>query len=162
LSPPQEHKRACPDALKAGLGNQHQQTLMNFYILLADLVAVVHAAYVAFVVIGFALIIAGLLMRREWSQAFWFRAAHLIAIVFVCTEAVMGVVCPLTTLESRLRALGGETDYSRDFVGYWVDRLIFYDLPTWVFMFAYVALCVAVVTLFVFAPPRWPRSRSNA
>ena len=130
---------------------------MNFYILLADLVTVVHAAFVAFVVIGFALIIAGLVMRREWSRAFWFRAAHLVAIAFVCTEAVMGVVCPLTTLESRLRAFGGETGYSRDFVGYWVDRLIFYDLPTWVFMFAYVALGVAVMTLFVFAPPRWPR-----
>jgi hypothetical protein len=132
---------------------------MNFYILLADLVAVVHAAYVAFVVISFTLIIAGLTMRREWSQALWFRAAHLVAIAFVCAEAVMGVGCPLTTLESRLRAFGGETRYSRDFVGYWVDRLIFYDLPTWVFMFAYVALGLAVVTLFVLAPPRW---RSNA
>src|SRR5712692_1445747 len=66
---------------------------MNFYLSLADLVAVVHAAYVAFVVIGFALIIAGLVMRREWSMAFWFRAAHLVAIAFVCTEALMGVVC---------------------------------------------------------------------
>ena len=131
---------------------------MNFYILLADLVAVVHAAFVAFVVIGFTLIIADLMMRREWSQAFWFRAAHLVAIAFVCAEAVTGVVCPLTTLESRLRVFGGETRYSRDFVGYWVDRLIFYDLPTWVFMFAYVALGLAAVTLFVFAPPRW---RSN-
>jgi hypothetical protein len=55
---------------------------MNFYILLADLVAVVHAAFVAFVVIGFALIIAGRVMRREWSRAFWFRAAHLVAIRF--------------------------------------------------------------------------------
>jgi uncharacterized protein DUF2784 len=82
---------------------------MNFYILLADLVAVVHTAFVAFVVIGFALIIAGLVMRREWSRAFWLRVAHLVAIAFVCAEAVMGVVCPLTTLESRLRAFGGET-----------------------------------------------------
>jgi hypothetical protein len=56
-----------------------------------------------------------------------------------------------------LRVFGSETGYSREFVGYWVDRLIFYDLPTWVFMFAYVALGVAVVTLFVFGPPRWPR-----
>lgn len=135
---------------------------MNFYVLLADLVALVHAAYVAFVVIGFALIIAGLVMRREWARAFWFRAAHLVAIAFVYMEAVMGVVCPLTTLESRLRAFGGGAGYSRDFVGYWVDRFIFYDFPTWVFMFAYVALGLVVVALFVFAPPRWPRWRSNA
>jgi Flp pilus assembly protein protease CpaA len=55
---------------------------MNFCLLLADLVAVVHAAYTVFVVIGFALIIAGLVMRREWSRAFWFRAAHPVAIAF--------------------------------------------------------------------------------
>jgi hypothetical protein len=35
---------------------------MNRYLLLADVVAVFHAAYVAFVTIGFALIAAGIAM----------------------------------------------------------------------------------------------------
>ena len=49
---------------------------MNHYLLLADLVAVFHAAYVAFVTIGFVLIAIGIAMRWEWVRAFWFRAAH--------------------------------------------------------------------------------------
>jgi hypothetical protein len=50
------------------------------FLLLADGVAVVHAAYVAFVAIGFALIVAGLAMHWDWVRAFWFRVAHLGAI----------------------------------------------------------------------------------
>src|SRR5713101_6009461 len=96
---------------------------MNRYLLLADGVAVFHAAYVAFVTIGFALIAAGIAMRWEWVRAFWFRVAHLGAIAFVCAESLMGTACPLTTLEGQLRAMSGEASHSRDFVGYWVDRL---------------------------------------
>jgi len=100
-------------------------------------VAVFHAAYVAFVTIGFALIAAGIVMRWEWVRAFWFRVAHVGAIAFVCAESLMGTACPLTTLEGQLRAMSGEASHSRDFVGYWVDRLIYYDFPPWVFMVAY-------------------------
>jgi hypothetical protein len=43
---------------------------MNRYLLLADGVAVFHAAYVAFVTIGFALIASGIAMRWKWVRAF--------------------------------------------------------------------------------------------
>jgi hypothetical protein len=126
------------------------------FALLADGVAVFHGAYVAFVAIGFALIAAGIAMRWEWVRAFWFRVAHLGAIVFVCAESLMGMACPLTTLEGRLRAIGGEASRSRDFIGYWVDRLIYYDLPSWVFMAAYAVFALLVAIVFILAPPRWP------
>jgi hypothetical protein len=129
---------------------------MNRYLLLADGVAVVHAAYVAFVAFGFALIAAGLAMHWEWVRAFWFRVVHPSAIVFVCAESLMGSACPLTTLEGRLLAIGGEASYSRDFAGYWVDRLIYYDFPTWVFMVAYTVFGMSVAIVFILAPPRWP------
>ena len=41
---------------------------MNSYLLLADGVAVFHAAYVGFVTIGLALIAAGIAMRWEWYE----------------------------------------------------------------------------------------------
>jgi uncharacterized protein DUF2784 len=66
---------------------------MNRYLLLADAVAVLHAAYVALVTIGYALIVIGIAMRREWVRAFWFRAAHLGAIALVCAESLMGAAC---------------------------------------------------------------------
>jgi hypothetical protein len=135
---------------------------MNRYLLLADGVAVFHAAYVAFVAIGFALIAAGLAMHWEWVRAFWFRVTHLGAITFVCAESLTGSACPLTTLESRLRAIGGEASYSRDFAGYWVDRLIYYDFPTWVFMVAYAVFGMLVAIVFILAPPRWPGGSTAA
>ncbi len=128
---------------------------MNRYLLLAEGVAVFHAAYVAFVTIGFALIAAGIAMRWEWVRSFWFRVAHLGAIAFVCAESLMGTACPLTTLERQLRAMGGEASHSRDFIGYWIDRLIYYDFPSCVFVVAYTMFGILVTIVFILAPPRW-------
>ena len=132
---------------------------MNSYVLLADVVAMFHGAYIAFVVGGFALIVAGAVRRWQWTRAFWFRVVHFGAIVFVCVEEIAGQVCPLTSLESRLRTAGGETKYSGDFVGYWVDRLIFYDFSSRVFLFAYIAFGLLVAAAFVLTPPRLTRRR---
>jgi hypothetical protein len=75
---------------------------MAGYRALADLVVVFHAAYVIFVVLGFAAIVIGIAMRREWVRNFTFRMAHLGAIALVCVEAITGTMCPLTTLEDSL------------------------------------------------------------
>jgi len=134
---------------------------MVAYLILADLVAVVHAAYVLFVVVGLILIVAGIARGWEWIRGFRFRLAHLLAIAIVCAQWFAGVACPLTVLENRLREMGGATGYSHDFVAYWVDWLIFYDLPSWVFTIAYPAVGAAIAALFILAPPRWP-SRHQA
>src|SRR5262249_32367552 len=110
---------------------------MNRYVLLAHMVGVLHCAYIAFFGGGFGLLAIGAVRRWQWTRVFWFRAAHFGAIAFVCMEEIAGWVCPLTTVESRLRTAGGETKYSRDFVGYWVDGLIFYDFSPRVFLFVY-------------------------
>ncbi len=135
---------------------------MNRYLLLADGVAVFHAAYVAFVTIGFALIAAGIARGWEWVRAFRFRVAHLGAIAFVCAESLTGTACPLTTLEGQLRAMSGEASHSRDFLGYWVDQLIYYDFPPWAFMVAYAMFGIFVAIVFILAPPRWPGHRTPA
>jgi hypothetical protein len=135
---------------------------MNRYLLLADAVAVLHGAYVAFVTVGFALIVIGIAMRGEWVRAFWFRAVHLGAIALVCAESLMGAACPLTTFEGRLRGVSDEAGHSRDFIGYWVDRLIYYDFPSWVFTVAYGVFGILVTIAFILAPPRWPGRRIAA
>ena len=135
---------------------------MDHCLILSDIVAVLHAAYVAFVTLGFALIAIGIAMRWEWVRAFWFRAAHLGAIALVSVESLIGAGCPLTTLEDRLRNMSGETAHSHDFVGYWVDRLIFYNFPSWVFVVIYATFGILVAIAFILAPPRWPRRRISA
>ena len=129
---------------------------MVLYRLLADLVVMVHAAYVAFVVLGLLVIRVGIGLRWNWVRNFWFRMAHLAAILIVCLEASIGIVCPLTTLENYLRARGGQGDYAGDFIGYWVHELIFVEAPPWVFTFCYILFGYAVLSVFVFAPPHLP------
>jgi hypothetical protein len=129
------------------------------YHLLADLVAVIHTAYIAFVVLGFILIIVGVAMKWRWVGNLYFRAVHLAAILLVCLEALIGVRCPLTVLEDRLRVLGADQPYSGSFVGYLLDKLIFYNFPQWAFMAVYLSFGALVLLTFVIAPPRVGRSR---
>ncbi len=129
------------------------------YHMLADLVVVFHAAYVSFVVVGFAAILIGIAMRREWVRSFSFRAAHLAAIAMVCIEAITGTMCPLTVLEDSLRARGGEAGYRGDFIGYWAHELIFYNAPSWLFTTIYLVFGAMVALTFVAAPPRLPWRR---
>jgi hypothetical protein len=128
------------------------------WLVLADAVVIVHAAYVAFVVIGFAAIVAGAIAGARWSRSFALRVAHLAAILLVCVEVAIGVVCPLTSLENALRLRAGGAAYPADFIGYWVDRVIFYDFPTWVFALLYFGFAAMVALSWWLWPPRWPRS----
>src|SRR5260221_10829470 len=104
------------------------------YRILADAIVIVHAAYVAFVVFGLVAILAGAALRWSkaggyfnWTRNFKFRIAHLAAIVLVCVESLVGVMCPLTTIEDWLQRQAGGAEYRGEFVGYWAHRLIFYD-----------------------------------
>jgi hypothetical protein len=123
---------------------------------MADIVVAIHAAYVVIVVIGFAAILIGSAAQWRWVRNFYFRTAHLAMILLVCAEALVGTTCPLTRLENALRLRAGETGYTRDFIGYWLDRLIFYDAPSWVFTAAYLTFGMLVLSTLWLAPVRWP------
>lgn len=121
----------------------------------ADLIVVVHAAFVVFVVLGLLLILLGIAFRWGWVRNAWFRSLHLAAIGFVVLEALIGMTCPLTHWEKSLRELAGEVTYPGDFIGHWAHELIFYDAEPWVFTAGYITFGLAVLAAFVLAPPRW-------
>lgn len=118
--------------------------------LLADLILVVHFAFVAFVVGGLALIWIGAAAGWGWVRNFRFRVAHLAAIVFVAAEALLGVMCPLTVWEDALRGRDSEIG----FIARWIHGVMFYQLPPWVFTAAYVGFCLIVLATFWGVPPR--------
>jgi hypothetical protein len=74
---------------------------------LAAGVAWVHFAFSAFVVLGFAFIVAGAVLRWKWVRNDWFRSLHLGAIAFEVARLWLGLPCPLTELEHWLRAAPG-------------------------------------------------------
>ena len=52
------------------------------YRLLADLIVAIHAAYVAFVVVGLLLILLGVACGWQWVRNWWFRIAHRLGLIF--------------------------------------------------------------------------------
>ena len=123
--------------------------------ILADAVLALHAAVVLFVIGGLAMIIVGNLLRWRWVNALWFRLLHLLAIAVVAAEAWFSVSCPLTTLEVWLRLQSGAAGitYSESFVGHWLQRLLYYSAPPWVFVLAYTAFGLLVVAAWFWFPP---------
>lgn len=130
------------------------------YQLFADVVLSMHFAVVVFVVGGLVLIIAGNVRGWLWVNAPWFRAAHLGAIGVVAAEAWFGVTCPLTTLEIWLRTKAGATTYSVSFIEHWLQRLLYYDAPSWVFVLGYSVFSLFVLAAWWYFPPR-SRSHRN-
>ena len=125
------------------------------YRALADLVLLVHFSFVAFVLLGFLLIWIGYFARWEVVRNLRFRMVHLLAIGFVAAEATIGLVCPLTTLEAFLRSRVGERSYEGSFVQHWLGRVIFLNLPEWVFTIVYLLFFALVfATWWVVKPVR--------
>lgn len=129
--------------------------------LLANLVLVLHLAVVLFVVGGLLLVLAGNLRRWRWHwvNARWFRLAHLAAIGFVVVQAWLGQICPLTTLEMWLREQGGVAGYGGGFIEHWLQRVLYYEAPWWVFAVGYSLFGLLVVAAWVRFPPERRRGK---
>lgn len=122
--------------------------------IIADIVLITHAAFVAFVVSGLLLILCGGFRRWKWIRNPWFRMAHLVAIGVVVVQAWLGVICPLTTIEMSLRERAGDVTYDGTFVAHWLQKLLFYEAPPWVFVVAYTLFGLAAVGSLVGFRPR--------
>ena len=116
---------------------------------LADIILIVHFAFVLFVIGGLGVTWLGASLEWQWVRNFWFRVTHLCAIFFVAAEAIAGIWCPLTVWEAQLR--GAHTE--KGFIANWVHRVLFYDFPSWVFTSAYVAFALLVALTFWLIPP---------
>lgn len=121
---------------------------------LADAVLALHAALAAFVVGGLVIIPVGHWRGWRWVTGWWFRVAHLAAIAVIAAESWLGVDCPLTTLEAWLRLRAGEPAHPGSFIGYWLQRLLFWDAPAWAFVAAYSLFGMAVAAAWWYFPPR--------
>ena len=85
------------------------------YRALADLVLVVHLAFVVFVVLG------GLVVLK-WPRMAWF---HVPAAIWGVLIEYTGWICPLTPLENSLRARGGEAGYSGGFIEHYIQPVLY-------------------------------------
>ena len=135
----------------------------TIYSLLADLVLLVHFAFVAFVALGFVLIWVGYFCRWPFVRDLRFRLAHLAAIGVVLAESLAGFICPLTTWENQLRLRAGAgAGYAGSFVEHWFGRVLFHDWSQQTFTLLYAVFFVFVALTFWVVRPRRREKRHRA
>jgi hypothetical protein len=126
----------------------------ELYSLVADAILVSHVLFVAFVVLGLILIFVGKFLSWLWVRNPWFRVTHLLGIGVVVLQAWFGVICPLTIWEMDLRSKAGETIYEGSFITHWLNELLFYQAPSWVFVVCYTVFGGLVLASWFLVRPR--------
>jgi hypothetical protein len=116
---------------------------------LAEAILALHLVIIAFNVLG--LIVIPLGAWRGWRivRIAWLRLLHLGLLAAVVAQAASGRACILTIWQSRL-AGGGQT--APPLIMQWVDRLIYWNLPLWVFAIIYAAAFAYVAGLSILVP----------
>ncbi len=123
-------------------------------LLAADAVLVLHGCIVAFNVGALPIIWLGYFRKWNFVRQPFFRIVHLVLVGFVTAEAALGLICPLTLLENRLRQ---DTDsasvYQGSFVSHWLGRLLYWDISQTALAMMYAAFFALVVLAFIFVRP---------
>ena len=123
------------------------------HVVLADAVLAVHVGVILFNVFGLIAIPLGGLFGWRWVRVLWWRALHVAVLALVAVQALIGRACLLTLWQSELAGAGASR---APLIMRWVDRIVFWPLPMWVFAVLYVAVFLAVIALWRLVPPIWP------
>ena len=116
------------------------------YRLLADLVLVLHAGFVAFVMLGALLVL-------RWPRVAW---VHVPVALWGAGIEFTGRICPLTPLENHWRRLAGELGYPGGFVEHYIVSALYPDGLTQRVQFG-LGVLVLLVNGTVYAWVLWRR-----
>ncbi|WP_375192287.1 DUF2784 domain-containing protein [Marinobacter sp.] len=127
----------------------------QWFLIFADALLILHTLLVAFVILGLVATFVGYFRGWQWVRNVWFRMAHLLVIAVVVLQAWLGVVCPLTSWEMALRAKAGQAGYEGSFIQHWLQSILYYSAPDWVFILTYTVFgALILASWFVVKPGR--------
>ena len=126
----------------------------SLYLLAADGILLVHVLFVLFVLVGLVLIVVGYFRDWSWVRNPRFRVAHLAAIGFVVLQAWLGRICPLTIWEMTFRERAGDATYQGSFIAHWLQSLLYFEAPVWVFTLSYTLFGLIVAATWIAVRPR--------
>ncbi|MHB1643550.1 MAG: DUF2784 domain-containing protein, partial [Acidithiobacillus sp.] len=118
-----------------------------------------HILIIAFNVFGLIAIPLGAWRGWRWVRIFWWRALHLVALLVVAVQALLGTACFLTIWQSELQEAAGRQGYRLPLIQTWIDHLLFWHLPMSFFTSIYVLIWVGVLLLWWKVPPVLPWRR---
>jgi hypothetical protein len=126
----------------------------SLFLLAADLLLFVHLIFAAFVAFGLVLIFIGKWLHWSWVRNPWFRIAHLSSIGIVVVQSWLGGLCPLTIWEMALRERAGDAVYTDSFIAHWLEKILYYYAPLWVFTVIYTVFGAIVIATWFWVRPR--------
>ncbi|HEX9462232.1 MAG TPA: DUF2784 family protein [Alphaproteobacteria bacterium] len=129
---------------------------------LATAILVVHLGVVVFNVGGLLAIPLGGWLGWRWVRGYWWRLAHVLSLAVVAVQGLFGRACFLTIWQFALTNDAG-TAAPPPLIAAWINRLLYWPLPHWVFVAAYVVVFFGTLLLWRWVPPvRRQRDRSTA
>tara|TARA_B100000768_G_C11240209_1_gene359167 strand:+ start:861 stop:1238 length:378 start_codon:yes stop_codon:yes gene_type:complete len=117
--------------------------------LIADIVLIFHFAIVIFITFSFVLIPIGYKFYWVWVKNLKLRICHCGMMIFVTLETLLGITCPLTSIENSLRGV----DNFSSFMSYWINKIIYWDFPTEYFIVLYCVLLAWTFLSWKLFPP---------
>ena len=117
--------------------------------MIVNLLLLVHFGLALFITAGFFIIPLGYRLGWNWIKKRNLRLLHLFLMGFISFETIAGLTCPLTVLENMFR----DVDYSMSFMSYWVVKILYWNLPSQVFVILYLLCFGWVLILWKFCPP---------
>ncbi|MDB5496046.1 MAG: hypothetical protein JWP28_77 [Phenylobacterium sp.] len=121
---------------------------------LGEVILSVHLVVIAFNVLGLIAIPLGAARGWRWVRIRWWRLLHIASWAVVALQAMLGRACFLTLWQDQLTGASGEPLIMR-----WVNGLIYWPLPIWVFGAMYLVLFALVIALWWLVPAN-PRPSS--
>jgi hypothetical protein len=131
------------------------------YLLIADAILFLHLAIIAFNLFGLIAIPLGGWLGWGFVRVLWWRALHVGILAVVALQAALGRLCFLTDWQTALLDAAGTATAREPLIAGFVNRLIYWPLPLWVFTVIYVAVCLYVLLLWWLVPPRRRKRATN-
>ncbi len=110
------------------------------YLILADLLVLVHLLFIIFVLLG------GLLLILRSYLVF----VHLSAVIWASLISFKGWTCPLTPLENYFRQAAGTEGYQEGFVSHYLIPVIYPDNLT-LYMQSALGILVIVINISIYS-----------
>ena len=118
-------------------------------ILIANIVLIFHFCVVIFITFGFFLIPIGYKFGWVWVKNLKLRIFHCGMMIFVTLETLLGITCPLTSIENNLRGIYESTS----FISYWINQIIYWNFPTQFFIILYCMFLGWTFLMWKIFPP---------
>ena len=134
------------------------------YKILADIVVLIHFAWILFVLWGFILTVYStvsicfLPKAKDASKAFFdrwiFRTIHVSGIAYVAVLTILKKYCPLTILEYQLRRQYDRgLTYPGSFVIHYIEKIVYPEANFLIFVIPTMIIALFSVLMYLVRPP---------